>query len=68
MRDGVIADVLPPLHDVDVVEIRPNWWTLTGFERIADSLPGEPTCCQQSWFLVPILGAHGGAGVADNDT
>jgi 16S rRNA C967 or C1407 C5-methylase (RsmB/RsmF family) len=49
-------EVLPPLVDVQVVEMRPDWWVLTGFERIALGALVEPTAFQQSWFIVPKKG------------
>jgi hypothetical protein len=50
------ADALPPLHDAQMVEVRPDWWTITGFERVEchGAGPGEKACYQQSWFMVPV--------------
>ena len=48
------SDLLPPLRDVQVVAVRPGWWTLTGFERITEPPPGDTACYQQSWFMEPV--------------
>jgi hypothetical protein len=49
-------EVLPPLVDVQVVEMRPDRWVLTGFERVSLGALVEPTAFQQSWFIVPKKG------------
>jgi hypothetical protein len=51
MHEG--REVLPPLIDVQVVEMTSDWWTLTGFERIEVEPLAEVTAFQQSWFVVP---------------
>lgn len=53
-KTTLTTDVLPPLHDAQVVAVRPCWWTITGFERIVQPPPGETACFQQSWFLQPF--------------
>ena len=53
-KSKLTTDVLPPLHDAQVVAVRPGWWTITGFERLVEPPPGEAVCYQQSWFLQPI--------------
>jgi hypothetical protein len=58
LKTGHISpdDVLSPLRDAQVVEVRPDWWTITGFERVEckGAGPGEKACYQQSWFMVPV--------------
>jgi hypothetical protein len=53
-QTGLTKDILPPLHDAQVVAVRPGWWTITGFERLVEPPPGESACFQQSWFLQPV--------------
>jgi hypothetical protein len=48
------TDALPPLHDAQLVAARSGWWTISGFERLPDTVPGQTACYQQSWFLVPV--------------
>lgn len=53
IRDGS-GELLPPLLDVVLVAAKPDWWTMTGWER-ADDRVGQPTCAyQQSWILIPV--------------
>lgn len=47
------ADLMPPLHDVQLVSAKPDWITLTGYEIAANGL-GKPVHYRQSWVLVPI--------------
>jgi hypothetical protein len=48
-------DLLGPLFDVVLVGAKPDWWTMTGWERGPDTL-GSATACayQQSWLLIPV--------------
>lgn len=49
-----VCDLLPPLLDVVLVGAKPDWWTMTGWERSPDGI-GQPTCAyQQSWILIPV--------------
>lgn len=34
LRGADQTDILPPLHDVQLIELCAGWWTLTGYERI----------------------------------
>jgi hypothetical protein len=47
--------LLPPLLDAVLVAAKPDWWTLTGWERIEDGggAPGA-VAFQQSWVLIPV--------------
>lgn len=45
--------LVPPLLDVTIVSAKPDWWTMTGWERIANSHKVSPQAFQQSWILVP---------------
>ena len=58
LRGPGSVDIVPPLHDVQLIELRAGWWTLTGYERIEGSVPGQMVCFQQSWFLVPVSTAR----------
>jgi hypothetical protein len=51
------ADVFPPLHDVQLVDFKPDRFTLTGYERVPSGPLGDLVSYQQSWFLRPILAA-----------
>lgn len=48
-------ELLPPLLDAMLVAAKPDWWTMTGWERGPDAL-GQPSGCayQQSWVLIPV--------------
>ena len=54
VKDGP-RDLLPPLLDAVLVAAKPDWWTMTGWERGPDAL-GQPSGCayQQSWILIPV--------------
>src|SRR5215831_15910296 len=43
--------VLGPLLDVVVVSCSPQWWTLTGWERVDTPTLTAPQAFQQSWIL-----------------
>jgi hypothetical protein len=53
--DAGTADpgLVPPLLDATLVSAKPDWWTMTGWERIANSDKVSPQAFQQSWILVP---------------
>ena len=53
-RDGT-PDSLP-LYDPTLVFVRPDVWTMTGFERL-ESGDGKPICHLQSWALRPVTEA-----------
>ena len=46
--------VLGPLLDAVLVSCKPDWWTLTGWERVDSSTTSSPRAYQQSWILQPI--------------
>ena len=47
-------ELLPPMLDAMVVAAKPDFWTMTGWERGPDAL-GQPSCAfQQSWILIPV--------------
>lgn len=52
-------DMLPVLHDAQLIAASTDWWTITGYERLPAEgpVPGELVCFQQSWFLVPAPAA-----------
>lgn len=52
VRDGE-AVLLGPLLDAVLVSARPDWWTMTGWERLRDDTTGRPCAFQQSWVLIP---------------
>lgn len=45
--------LLPPLFDAVLVSAKPDWWTMTGWERVDDSRGAGSKACAQSWILVP---------------
>jgi hypothetical protein len=51
------ADLMPPLHDVQLVTAKPDLFTLTGYE-VSTSNGGKPVHYRQSWVLVPITDAQ----------
>jgi hypothetical protein len=51
------ADVFPPLHDVQLVDFKADWFTITGYERLPFGPLGELVSYQQSWFVRPIVKA-----------
>lgn len=53
VRNRGFQVVAGPLHDVVIVSAKPDWWTMTGWERVAASQHVEPCAFQQSWILIP---------------
>lgn len=53
VRDRAFKVVAGPLHDVAIVSAKPDWWTMTGWERVASSAHVEASAFQQSWILIP---------------
>jgi hypothetical protein len=47
------ADLLPPLHDVQLISAKPDWWVLSGFERSAAEFSASTRSVAQSWVLIP---------------
>lgn len=54
VMDG-LRELPPPLLDAVLVAAKPDWWTITGWERGPDAL-GQPSgrAYQQSWVLIPV--------------
>jgi hypothetical protein len=50
-------DIIPPLLDATLIEMRSGLWTHTGFERVPDDALGELVAYQQSWLVMPRLHA-----------
>lgn len=48
-------DLLPPLHDLVLLSAKRDWWTMTGWELIAD--PPSDRAYQQTWLMVPAEAA-----------
>lgn len=46
--------VLGPLLDAVLVSCKPDWWTMTGWERVDSATTVAPRAYQQSWILQPI--------------
>ena len=51
------ADLMPPLHDVQLVTAKPDLLTLTGYE-VSASNGGKPVHYRQSWVLRPVTDAE----------
>jgi hypothetical protein len=48
------AKLLPSLHDAILIAAKPDWWTMTGFERAPDSIASNSQAYLQSWVLIPL--------------
>jgi hypothetical protein len=46
--------VLGPLLDAVVISCKPDWWTITGWERVDNDTSAAPRAYQQSWILQPV--------------
>jgi hypothetical protein len=46
--------VLGPLFDAVLVACKPDWWTMTGWERIDATVIAPGRAFQQSWILMPL--------------
>jgi hypothetical protein len=46
--------LLKPLHDVVLISVKPDWWTMTGWERLIEDTTGQTRAYQQSWILIPF--------------
>lgn len=53
VRDGHFKILAGPLLDVVILSAKPDWWTMTGWERVAASQHVEAAAFQQSWILIP---------------
>lgn len=43
-----------PLLDVALLSVKPDWWTMTGWERVIEDTTGQTRAYQQSWILIPF--------------
>jgi hypothetical protein len=46
--------LIKALHDVMLLSVKPDWWTMTGWERALEETTGQTRAYQQSWFLIPF--------------
>lgn len=46
-------NLLPALLDAVLVSAKPDWWTMTGWERLDDASGAGSKAWAQSWILVP---------------
>ncbi len=53
LRDAKGEDLLPPLQDVELVCVRGDHWTMTGYEHKALDYTDDTVGFQQSWVLAP---------------
>ncbi len=52
--DGSMKDLLNPLIDAVLVTAKPDWYTMTGWERCVDVSSVTSRAFQQSWILIPV--------------
>ena len=43
-----------PQLDVMLISVKPDWWTMTGWERLTEDTTGDTRAYQQSWILIPF--------------
>jgi len=43
------------LLDAVLVTAKPDWWTMTGWERIPEAHSAAMRACAQSWILIPAV-------------
>jgi len=48
------ATALGPLLYAVLVPCKPDWWTLTGWERVDATVIAPGRALQQSWILQPL--------------
>lgn len=53
IKDQTRNLLIEPLRDVVVVGAKPDWWTLTGWERPAATATSRQRAFQQSWVMIP---------------
>jgi len=53
MANDPYRELLPPLLDATLVAAKPDWWTMTGWERSPEGFGAQPRAYVQSWILVP---------------
>jgi hypothetical protein len=46
-------ELLPPLLDATLVAVKPDWWTMTGWERSPQATHAHTRAYMQSWILIP---------------
>ncbi len=46
-------ELLPPLLDATLAAVKPDWWTMTGWERLSETIAAHPRAYVQSWILIP---------------
>jgi hypothetical protein len=52
VRDSMNKPLIEALHDAVVLSAKPDWWTITGWERVSVS-HAEARAYQQSWIMIP---------------
>jgi hypothetical protein len=63
IQDPAGQDLLR-LLDATLVSVHRGWWTMTGWERVADPNLGGTLAYQQSWILIPVGEAEGSGSSA----
>ena len=58
-RDLMGPVLLGPLSDAAIVSAKPDWWTMTGWERLPETTNTRTRAVQQSWILIPAPYAYG---------
>ena len=53
IRTAPHAQLLPALFDAVLIGAQPDWWTITGWERIEDGISDRARAYAQSWILIP---------------
>lgn len=53
LRDKENKPLIEPLHDVQLISAKPDWWTMTGWERLEGGAGVSQRAYQQSWILIP---------------
>ena len=46
--------LIKPLYDVMLISVKPDWWTMTGWERLTEDTTGQTRADQQWWILIPF--------------
>jgi hypothetical protein len=52
VADDPSRELLPSLLDATLVAVKPDWWTMTGWERSLDAT-APSRAYVQSWILIP---------------
>lgn len=53
IRDTAHNPIMAPLLDAVLISAKPDWLTMTGWERSPDASGSGSIAFQQSWILVP---------------